>query len=53
MFLKWDEQLNTGIRWIDKQHKNYLKKMDKFLEASSGGRGGAEAISALKDNFSL
>ena len=50
MFLKWDENLNTDIVWIDKQHKNFFKKMDKFLEASSGGRGGAEAISALKES---
>ena len=47
--LQWDENLDTGIRWIDEQHRIFLMKMGDFLDASITGRGEAEAITALKN----
>ena len=31
--IPWDESLNTGIRWIDEQHKQLLKCIEDMLNA--------------------
>ena len=49
MFIQWDDSLFTGIKWIDEQHKIFIEKMDKYLEVICGGKGPAEAVTALKE----
>ena len=49
MFISWEESLATNIKWIDNQHKIFIKKMDKFLQAACDGKGSIESAAALKD----
>ncbi len=32
-FYKWDKKFNTGIVWIDKQHKKLLEKINILVNA--------------------
>ena len=39
MSLKWRAELNTGLDWQDKQHRQIFKKIDKLLDAMQQNEG--------------
>ena len=46
--IPWDESLNTGIHWIDDQHKKLLKQIETILNAIVAGMGHSEVDNTLK-----
>lgn len=42
MEIKWDKKYETGVIFIDSQHKNFTSKLDSLLKAIDSGRGQME-----------
>lgn len=47
MYLEWDNNLNTGIHEIDKQHKELFKCLNQLLVSMKDGQGESEVIKTL------
>ncbi|MFC1477651.1 bacteriohemerythrin [candidate division KSB1 bacterium] len=43
MEIIWNDELLTGIHWIDNQHKNLVNRIRSLFEALEKGAGRAEA----------
>jgi hemerythrin len=47
MAYQWDSSLETGHEKIDNQHKQLIAALNSIIEASAGGKGGAEIFKTL------
>ena len=48
MSKKWNDELSTGLYWIDSEHKKIVDTVNEFTENVQKGEGAAEALSALQ-----
>jgi len=53
MSVTWNNKLNTGITWIDNQHKELFRRIDTLMTAINLGRGKAEVMRLFEflDNY--
>lgn len=42
MKAEWSDEFETGVYWIDNQHKNIIKRINKLSKAIENGRGEKE-----------
>jgi hemerythrin len=47
MAYQWDSSLETGHEKIDNQHRQLIAALNSIIEASAGGKGGAEIFKTL------
>ncbi|MFC1554810.1 bacteriohemerythrin [candidate division KSB1 bacterium] len=46
--IKWEKEFETGVNWIDTQHKNFTQKLKKFNLAIKDNRPTLEVIRILE-----
>lgn len=48
MSIKWDKSLETGIEIIDKQHMEFINRLNSVSEAMLSGRGWEEVSATVR-----
>lgn len=48
METKWNDELLTGLYWIDSEHKRIVNAVNEFTENVEKGEGAGEALSTLQ-----
>ena len=44
---KWNDELSTGLYWIDSEHKKIVNAANEFTDNVEKGEGSSEALSTL------
>lgn len=39
MFMEWREDLSVGVQWMDSQHQELVKRLNRLYEAMKKGQG--------------
>jgi hemerythrin len=48
MAIVWTDGLSVGVKVIDQQHQEMIKRINRLLDAMQGGKGGKEAEGAIE-----
>ena len=48
MSIEWNDKLQTGVEWLDGQHKELVDKLNELITAMEEGRGRSEVERTLE-----
>jgi hemerythrin len=48
MAIVWTDGLSVGVKVIDQQHQEMIKRINRLLDAMQGGKGGKETEGAIE-----